>query len=239
MKQNKPITIGILAGMGPKSTAPFLELLVEECQKQYGAKNDIDFPHMIIYSLPTPFFVDQAIDDNRMEKIILAGLKKLERFDVDFIAMPCNSAHKYFPKLKANLSTPLLNIVDATATRITKNTKRVTLLATTKTNETKLYQNKLKRKGIEVILKDEWQLVINNLITSVKAGSNSTRLSGLIKKLFQKFAAEHVDTLIIACTELTKLFKNVKGFTVIDSSHALAEETIKNYKIIQYRNENR
>jgi len=30
--------IGILAGMGPKSTGPFVDKVVEQCQKIYGAK---------------------------------------------------------------------------------------------------------------------------------------------------------------------------------------------------------
>jgi aspartate/glutamate racemase len=32
-------TIGILAGMGPRSTGPFLDLVVTACQKMYGARH--------------------------------------------------------------------------------------------------------------------------------------------------------------------------------------------------------
>ena len=49
--------IGILAGMGPKSTGPFVDKVVDECQKIYGAIHDMDFPHMMIYSCPTPFYI--------------------------------------------------------------------------------------------------------------------------------------------------------------------------------------
>lgn len=48
-------SLGVLAGMGPRSTAPFIDMLVDECQKQYGARFDIDYPKMHIISLPTPF----------------------------------------------------------------------------------------------------------------------------------------------------------------------------------------
>lgn len=48
--------IGILAGMGPRSTAPFIDLVVNECQLQYGAKydgisknDDIFFTYSIFY----------------------------------------------------------------------------------------------------------------------------------------------------------------------------------------------
>lgn len=44
---------GILAGMGPKSTGPFVDKVVDQCQKIYGAINDVDFPHMIVQRLST------------------------------------------------------------------------------------------------------------------------------------------------------------------------------------------
>ena len=65
-----PRLIGILAGMGPRSTAPFVDMLVDECQRQYGARYDIDFPPMLIYALPTPFYVDRPIDHAALEAAI-------------------------------------------------------------------------------------------------------------------------------------------------------------------------
>jgi aspartate/glutamate racemase len=74
-----PKLIGVLAGMGPRSTAPFVDLLVDECQRQYGARYDIDFPPMLIYALPTPFYVDRPIDHAALAAAIAAGLRKLEK----------------------------------------------------------------------------------------------------------------------------------------------------------------
>ena len=107
-----PKLIGILAGMGPRSTAPFVDLVVDECQRQYGARDDIDFPPMLIYSLPTPFYIDRPIDHAALEATIRAGLRKLEGSGVAFIAMPCNSAHIYFERLAPSIHIPLLNMVD-------------------------------------------------------------------------------------------------------------------------------
>lgn len=60
--------IGILAGMGPKSTSPFIDKVIDYCQKLYGASNDIDYPHMMIYSCPTAFYADRPIDHDEMKK---------------------------------------------------------------------------------------------------------------------------------------------------------------------------
>ncbi len=99
--------------------------------KQYTEqKHDMDFPHMMIYSCPTPFYMDRPIDHEAMKKAIIKGAQKLESTGVDFIAMPCNTAHLYFEELQHSLSIPILNIVDETLQIIPKNVKRVALLAT-------------------------------------------------------------------------------------------------------------
>ncbi|WP_346988399.1 aspartate/glutamate racemase family protein, partial [Bacillus sp. SW7] len=120
--------IGILAGMGPKSTGPFVDTVVAECQTIYGAKHDMDFPHMMIYSCPTPFYMDRPIDHEAMKKATIEGAQKLESTGASFIAMPCNTAHLYFEELQQSLSIPILNIVDETLKAIPETAKRVALL---------------------------------------------------------------------------------------------------------------
>lgn len=228
MKSKKPI-IGILAGMGPKSTSPFLDLVIEQCQKQYGARDDIDFPHIIIYSLPTPFFVNQKINEKEMESTISSGLKKLRSTGVSFISMPCNTAHKYFDNLAKSIKIPLLNIIHSTIKKLNPTSKRVTLFATSATMEAGMYQRLIKNQKIELIFKEEWQKKVNNLISGMKNGENEKILLSITKQLSKYLKKEKVDTIIIACTDITKIVKTMKGFSIIDSSEALAEETVKKY----------
>ena len=229
MKAKKSI-IGILAGMGPKSTSPFLDLLIEQCQKQYGAKNDIDFPHILIYSLPTPFYVNKKIDDKEMEKTICAGLKKLENAGANFISMPCNIAHKYFNQLEKCIKIPLLNIVTSTTKRIRKTSRRVTIFATKATVESNIYQNAIKNINATLILKNEWQFEISNLIQAVKDGQAQGKLVSILRKLSKSLKGEKIDIIIIACTDISKIVRaTIKDIKLIDSSEALAEETVKKY----------
>lgn len=227
-KITKPV-IGILAGMGPKSTSPFLDKVIEQCQKQYGAINDIDFPHIIIYSLPTPFYVNQKIDDKDMEATILAGMKRLESMGVDFVSMPCNFAHKYFDSLQKNIKIPLLNIVHSTIKKTTKTSKRVTIFATSATIEAGIYQKIIKKQKIDLILREEWQHEIDQLVSGVKQGISQKELLIITKRLEKFLKEEKIDTIIIACTDITKISRTMKEFSIIDSSEALAEETVGKY----------
>lgn len=229
MNKNHRITIGILAGMGPKSTSPFLDLVIQECQSQYGAIHDIDFPHIIIYCLPTPFYVDRELDDEKMRMTVCEGLQRLEKSGVDFIAMPCNTVHKYFDDLKKCINIPLLSIVEATIDQLNERSKKVAIFATSSTMQSNLYQDQLLQKGFEFIFKEEWQQHINTLIQGAKQGKLKEELSEAIQILSASLEKEGVDTILIACTDLTKIAQAMKGFEVIDSSHALAKETVKKY----------
>ena len=217
------IMIGILAGMGPKSTGPFIDTVVAECQTIYGAKHDMDFPHMMIYSCPTPFYMDRPIDHEAMKKAIIEGAQKLESTGASFIAMPCNTAHLYFEELQDSLSIPILHIVDETLQAIPETAKRVALLATEATVQADIYQDGIAKRNIEYIHHETWQEMINQIITCIKSGE--------IEKAHELWNAlvlqlrEEVDTAIIACTDLNV----VASEDFVDSSQCLANAVVRMY----------
>ncbi|MDA1546509.1 MULTISPECIES: aspartate/glutamate racemase family protein [Bacillus cereus group] len=215
--------IGILAGMGQKSTGPFVDTVVAECQTIYGAKHDMDFPHMMIYSCPTPFYMDRPIDHEAMKKAIIDGAQKLESTGVEFLAMPCNTAHLYFEELQRSLSVPILNIVDETLQAIPENTKKVALLATEATVQAGIYQDGIIKRNIEYIHHEKWQESINQIITYIKSGEvkEAHRLwDALVLQL-----KDEVDTAIIACTDLNV----VANEDFVDSAQCLAKAVVKMY----------
>ncbi|MCC2459202.1 amino acid racemase [Bacillus mobilis] len=215
--------IGILAGMGPKSTGPFVDTVVAKCQTVYGAKHDMDFPHMMIYSCPTPFYMDRPIDHEAMKKAIIDGAQKLESTGVEFIAMPCNTAHLYFEELQHSLSIPILNIVDETLKAIPENIKRVTLLATEATVQAGIYQDGITKRNIEYIHHETWQEMMNQIITWIKSGEveEARELwNALVLQL-----RDEVDTAIIACTDLNV----VASGDFVDSAQCLAEAVVRIY----------
>ncbi|PGA13666.1 MULTISPECIES: aspartate/glutamate racemase family protein [Bacillus cereus group] len=215
--------IGILAGMGPKSTGPFVDTVVAECQTIYGAKHDMDFPHMMIYSCPTPFYMDRPIDHAAMKKAIIEGAQKLESTGVDFIAMPCNTAHLYFEELQRSITIPILNIVDETLKAIPENTKRVALLATEATVQASIYQDGITKRDIEYIHNEQWQEMINQIITCIKGGEieEARKLWSLLVLQLK----DEVDTAIIACTDLNVVVSE----DFVDSAQCLAKAVVRIY----------
>lgn len=227
MKQS---IIGILAGMGPRSTSPFLEMVLDQCQVQYGAKYDIDYPQMMILSLPTPFYIDRQIDHTYMKSAIIEGLKKLESTGVEFIAMPCNSAHIYFDELEDSINVPLLNIVDETISCLSDKSKRITVFATETTLKSEVYQKGIISAGFEFVFREQWQENVNSIIQMIKMKESMEKIILLWKELVTEIRNKEIDTLIIACTDLSILkgFNNLE-LRILDSSESLARKVVRCY----------
>lgn len=221
--------IGILAGMGPRSTSPFLEMVLDQCQKQYNAKYDIDYPHILIYSLPTPFYIDRVINHDEMKKTIKNGLKDLEKSGVDYIAMPCNSAHIYFDEIKESIKIPLMNIVDETIKKIKDKNKKITIFSTEVTMKSEIYQKGIQKSQNNFYFKKEWQKTVNKIIQMVKNNENKENIEKEWIKLIKEVKENKVEYIIIACTDLSMLKNDFKMIKIIDSSKSLAESVIKKY----------
>ncbi|MED7787875.1 amino acid racemase [Francisella sp. 19X1-34] len=222
--------IGILAGMGPMSTAPFIDALMIAWRKKFNAIHDMDYPHVVIYSLPTPFYLDREIDHKELENSITQGLVKLESWGVKLIAMPCNTAHRYFDQLQAAIDTPLLNMIEVTLAKLSDNLGNITLFATQSTFESNVYQDGFKKVGVPFIFEIAWQDDVNELISAVKVGDDrlaNTKVDDLIKKVKEK----GIQSIIIGCTDITTVVNSASsrnGIVAIDSAACLIDTIISN-----------
>jgi aspartate racemase len=227
----QPDLIGILAGMGPRSTAPFVDMLVDECQRQYGARYDIDFPPMLILALPTPFYVDRPIDHAALEAAIVAGLRRLEEAGVAFVALPCNSAHIYFERLASSIQVPLLNMIEVALGAIPAASKTVALLATRPTVEARIYQDALERAGKRLLVGEAWQARVDALILAVKSASDRAAARKLWRDLVADLQSAGADSLLLACTDLNAVSATLDtAATLVDATRCLAEATIKTWR---------
>lgn len=221
--------IGILAGMGPKSTAPFVDKVVSLCQEKYGAQNDMDFPPMMIYSCPTPFSLNQSLDHARMRDAIVAGAQRLAATGVNFLAIPCNTAHLYFADIQQSVAAPVLNMVQETVRRLPSSCRTVALLATPGTIQSGIYQSALETSGIVCVCDDQWQDSVQRILALIKTGGDLDHARHCWSGLLNQLAAE-VDAAVIACTDLNVVHDGAtRTLICIDSSACLAEAVVDKY----------
>lgn len=222
-------TIGILAGMGPRSTGPFVDLVVSACQAMYGARHDIDFPRMLICSQPAPFYEDRAIDHAALELATLSGLKYLESAGVDFIGIACNTVHIYYQQLARELQVPLLNIVELAATQAKQRRGKVAIVAARPTVESNIYQRAITDRETDVV-DLHWQDDVDRLLSAVRETTDPDVFQALWKPITVKASSAGLRSIVMACLDLSGVVKHWQpGIPVIDAANCLATELVQQW----------
>jgi len=226
--------IGILAGMGPRSTSPFLEKVLDECVRQYGARLDADFPPMMIHSLPTPFVLDGGLDHVAMRASIRAGLARLAATDVALIAVPCNVAHLYFEEVVAGLEVPVLDLIRIAAEAVPVEAGDVAVLATHATATSGLYVEALQDRGIGVRNVAPYQSRVDELIHAVKTSRPTRELDELWDELVTTMRRDGIGNVLLGSTELSAIpaASRETRVAVVDSGSALARELVSRWRDI-------
>lgn len=224
-------TIGILAGMGPRSTAPFLERVLDECVRQYGAVRDADFPPMMIHSLPTPFTLDGPLDHDAMRRSIRAGMERLIDTGVAMVAIPCNLAHVYFDDVVSGIDVPVLNLIDVAAAAVPR-AGRTAVLATRPTLAAGLYQAALGARGVPLLDAAPYQAGVDRIIGGVKASWPTDRLDREWHALVEALRGDGVDTALLGSTDLSAVPATAREarLRVVDSGAALAKALVTQWR---------
>lgn len=222
--------IGILGGMGPESTAIFYQALIKQCQTQFGAQYDEDYPEIFIYNLPIPDVVEGLKRPDETLSMLIQGAKKIDSIGVNFMVMPCNTAHYFYPEMEKSITIPFICIFLATAKKIkSKGYTKVGLLATETTVKYKSYDIDFEKNGIELILpnnSDQKNLtqIIMNILAGKKLNSDKKTLLNIIGRLKENGA----QAVVLACTDLPILLKQEDcDIKIFDTIEILAEATIQ------------
>jgi aspartate racemase len=229
MKHNG-LTLGVLGGMGPAATAEFQRLLAVKAP----ADCDQEHPRMIVYSytaIPdrTTFLLGKGPDP---EPGLLDGLKTLESWGADRLAVTCNTAHHFIDKFleQGLLSVPVIHIIDETVrTCRERSPKGAWLTATLGTMKTGLYQDHGAASGYRFrIPTPEMQERIHAVTDLVKAGwqeEAGARFGQIVTELWQ----EERIPIVCACTELPVAYQKagLPPEMGISSLEALADGCIR------------
>lgn len=223
-------TVGVLGGMGPYATEAFFRRLLDLTP----ARKDWDHLRLIIDNNPhipsrsRHFLYDEPSPLPGM----IQSCQQLERYPVDLIVLPCNSASIFVRDLQAVVSVPVLNIIEIASEALASlhpDVKKCVALGGFVTYAKRTYESALRGTGIELIQHGEdVQRSVESLIEELKRGNPSEQhrkaLLDIIEKLRRDLGAE---AAILACTEFGCLSDVRATIPIIDSSEALARRTIQ------------
>jgi aspartate racemase len=218
-------TIGILGGMGAMATAVFYTTLTNK-QK---VKTEQEYLDAIIYSktsIPDRSAFILSRDEISPANCLTAAAKTLEQAGVNFIAMPCVTAHYFYEEIASAVKIPVLNLPEEIALYVkTRKHKKVGLLATDGTIVSRIIHNVLEPAGIEVLTPEAGQQnKLMDLIYEIK--KNNNRAVNKLTLFKDELFSQGAETIILGCTELS-LTKRKNDTKCIDVLEILADAALR------------
>ena len=228
MKSSNIKKLGIIGGMGPLADTAFLKAL----HLATAAQCDIDYIP-IVYDgncvRPDRSSFITKNDSSSPYSSLKRSLKFLEKSGASVIAMPCNTAHFWFDKLKCSASrhTVILDMPLAASTRCAeKEFSKVGLLATEGTYQSGIYSRSLNSCGIECIEpSSSSKASISEIIHKTKAGERA-----VFDHVENELLSLGCEAIITGCSELSYILlnsDNQRGTVYIDSISTLAVSAVR------------
>jgi aspartate racemase len=237
-------TPGILGGMGPHAHIILEEYLLEINAKKFHAIKDRDHPVWITISATDIPDRTESIQNNPEDCILklIRYCQKLEHAGADFILIPCNTSHAFFPAVQTEISSPIFNLMEITSEYISKKfpeARNIGILATDGTIYTQLYQKSLVSRDLQPIdfinspgLQSQVMDSIYSTNWGIKATGEKVSAKALdaLKKAMDTLMSQDCDLIISGCTEISVANSYAdlsRKYPIIDPIKIVAEAALK------------
>jgi aspartate racemase len=202
-------TVGLIGGLTWLSTAEYYRVLNQLVNAKEGG---VHSAKIVLYSVDFAEIktLTENNDWNGIATIISKAATGLQLAGADCILIGANTMHKIADEIQAAVTIPVIHIADAVAAAVNKKgLKKIALLGTKYTMQLDFYKNRLKTKGIEVIIPAEADIeYINNSIYeefSKNIFLNGTKQQYL--RIMNEMMQQGAEGFILGCTEIPILIK--------------------------------
>lgn len=222
--------LGVIGGMGSEATSYYFE----EVLSHTAAKKDQDHIDMMILNHATiPDRTEAILAKDTAEIIgkLIQDAQLLERIGAENIAIPCNTSHYFYDEIQNSVSIPVIDMPRETVLEATKkftNVKKIGIMATTGTIQTRLYHRECEKLGVEAIIPSEKRQkdVMSLIYDDIKSGLPGD--ASKFQRAYDELSDNGCDVVILACTELSVFKKSNKIPTnCIDAMDVLVKESIQ------------
>ncbi|MDB4837645.1 amino acid racemase [Marinomonas sp.] len=227
----KEKVVGIIGGMGPEATVDLMQRIINATP----ATDDIDHIRVLVDNNPkVPSRIKALIEGNGESPAPCMALmaQGLEQQGADFLVIPCNTAHHYYPNVAVAVNIPVLNLIELTAAHVKRtqpNIKKIGLLASSALQIIHLYEPWFAKHNIQVIYPEaDLQQKIMGFIRAVKANKQTPEQLQDYHRAAENLAFQGAEALVVACTELSVIGDQLQTpLHAYDASDLLAQETVR------------
>lgn len=224
--------VGVIGGMGPEATVE----LMRRVMAATPAVDDADHIHMIVDNNPkVPSRIAALIEGSGESPapVIAAMARRLERAGADFLVIPCNTAHHYWPAAAEAVAVPVWHMVELTLARIASDVgaaARAGMLASPALRRVGLYEPFCAARGLSLVY-PERQDELLEVIRAVKAGRVAARELRVLNDAARQLAHSGADALVLGCTEFSLVADRLEvDIPVFDTLQVLAEQIVSHVK---------
>lgn len=227
--------IGIIGGMGPEASQHFYRLLIYYAQKDYGVVKNEEFPEIYLASIPVPDFINSDKKQEEALEMLKSRIKQMNELPISFFCIACNTAHLLIDELRKETDKPFVSLLEALPVALLKSKiKKVGLLATPTAIKSGMYQEVLKKKGLEVVVPDDKdQRLLGKIITETIAGRNYEENGVKVQKIARTLLDRGAEGIIEACTEIPLIFPQQHLVPVFDTLDILARAVLERYYLLK------
>lgn len=227
--------LGIIGGMGPMASAVFYDMISSKTDASCDQEN-LDLILLSHAGMPDRTRAILSKDEAQIEEVrskLLADAMFLQNAGCTAIAVTCNTAHYFVNMIEGELDIPFIHLIRETAEAVASEfgAKKVAVLATDGTIETRLYQDELSKRGVIAFTpKAEVQaLVMHEIYECIKSGKPADE--EMWKKIEEYVKDEGCEAAVLACTELSVVRKELSlGSFYFDPLDIMAESCLDFYE---------
>lgn len=219
-------TIGLIGGMSWESTVTYYQVINETIKKELGGLHSAK---ILLYSVD--FAEIEECQSNgewkRSGEILAAAALGLEKAGADFIVICTNTMHKVIGQIKEKISIPVLHIADVTAeVLLKKGIKKTALLGTEYTMTQDFYKERLRERGLEVLIPDKEDVALVNhvIYDELCLGIIREESRKEYVRIIEGLKAAGAEGVILGCTEIGLLIQQEDSpLPVFDTTKLHAE----------------
>lgn len=201
------LRIGLLGGMSWESSVLYERLINTGVRERLGGTASAD---LVIrsYNFAAIEELQAKQDWDSAAKLLVGDALMLQAAGAELILLCTNTMHKVADHIEAAIDVRFLHLADATARAVAAaGVSEVALLGTRYTMEEDFYSDRLRTRGVNVLIPDEpdrtvvHDIIYAELVQGKVLAESKERYLGVIRKLEQRGAKG----VIAGCTEIELL----------------------------------
>lgn len=202
----KPL-LGIIGGMGAAAGLRLAEYVISRTQIS-NPKKDSDFPHFLLYNLPSFGMDERGIADEAVLRGEIASvLLKLNVLQCKCAVIACNTVHHFISQFRETFNGTLVDVISAACDEVGQ-AKAVGVLCSESTKRLGLYEKRLSPAVCCVSTTAQEQKALNSVIAAAISGLQTAKDANTVQTIMEAMMQRGAEKIIVGCTEIPLVMRH-------------------------------